>query len=161
MSNLFSFVMVPKVYHLCISVLKTAVLVVIGKRGFRKWIVMHQLQFMTNFKFLFLTPRQKPVTISGHSKFRKKNFISENYNVQSAFVPNLMNVFCHHQKRPISGLRWVDCKSGSCEPALIKFIGCIRNVRIASFFNVYLYNALFEFLSSCSINQKLDINLCE
>ena len=46
--------------------------------------------------FSFLTPVKKPVTISGHSKFRKKNFISENYNVQSAFVPNLVNVFCHH-----------------------------------------------------------------
>ena len=29
---------------------------------------------------------------------------------------------------------------------LSKFIGCIKNVRIGSFFNVYLCNALFEFL---------------
>ena len=41
-----------------------------------------------------------------------------------------------------------------------KFIGCIRNVRIGSFFNVYLYNALFEFVF-VTLNQNLDFSFCE
>ena len=69
--------------------------------------------------FSFLTPRQKAVTISRHSKFRKKNFISKNYNVQSISVPNLVNVFCHHQKGLISGLRWVDCDRASKNQILL------------------------------------------
>ena len=45
---------------------------------------------------------------------------------------------------------------------LSKFIGCIRNVRVGSFFNVYLYNnnALFEFLF-VMLNQKLDLSFFE
>ena len=42
---------------------------------------------------------------------------------------------------------------------LSKFIGCIRNVRIGSFFNVYLYIALFEFLFVI-LNQKRDFSFC-
>ena len=38
----------------------------------------------------------------------------------------------------------------------VKFIGCIGNVRIERIFSVYLYNALFEFLS-VMLNQKLDM----
>ena len=41
-----------------------------------------------------------------------------------------------------------------------KNIGCIRNVRIESFFNVYLYNALSEFLFVV-LNQKLDFSFFE
>ena len=51
-------------------------------------------------------PVKKAVTVSGQSKFRKKNWISENYDVQSTVVPSLVKMFCHQQKRPISGLRW-------------------------------------------------------
>ena len=45
---------------------------------------------------------------------------------------------------------------------LFKFIGCVRNVRIGSFFNLslYLYNALFEFLFVMH-NQKLDFTFFE
>ena len=39
---------------------------------------------------------------------------------------------------------------------LFQFIGCIRNVLVGSFFNVYLY-ALFEFLFVI-LNQKLDFS---
>ena len=38
-----------------------------------------------------------------------------------------------------------------------KIIGCIRNVRIGSFFNVYLCNTLFEILF-VTLNQKLDLS---
>ena len=38
---------------------------------------------------------------------------------------------------------------------LFQFIGCVRNVRIRSFFNVQRNNALFEFLF-VMLNQKLD-----
>ena len=59
--------------------------------------------------FLFLTPCRKTCHYFGALKISgKKTSISENYNVHSAVVPNLVNVFCHHQKRPTSGLRWVD-----------------------------------------------------
>ena len=37
-------------------------------------------------------------------------------------------------------------KSSYVLPDLFQFIGCIRNVRIWSFFNVQFYNALFNFL---------------
>ena len=40
--------------------------------------------------------------------------------------------------------------------SVYKFIGRIRNVRIGSFFNVPLHNALFEFLI-VMLNQKLDL----
>ena len=39
---------------------------------------------------------------------------------------------------------------------LFQFIGCVRNVRIGSFFNLQCNNALFEFLF-VMVNQKLDL----
>ena len=40
---------------------------------------------------------------------------------------------------------------------LFQLNGFIRNVHIGSFFNVYLYNALFEFLF-VMLNKKLDFS---
>ena len=95
--------------YLCIRLLRISVISIsIVERKFS--YCPRNFKRRTQFKLSrFLPPVKKAVTISRHSKVRKKNFISENYNVQSTFVPNLVNVFCHHHKRPISGLGWVHC----------------------------------------------------
>ena len=43
---------------------------------------------------------------------------------------------------------------------LFQFVGCMKNVRIGSFFNVQYKNALFEFLF-VMLNQKLDFSFFE
>ena len=55
--------------------LKTAILIVIDYKGFiyHEWIVMHQLQFMTNFKFLVFDPLSKNLSqFQGTQNFGKK-----------------------------------------------------------------------------------------
>ena len=78
-------------------------------------MVIHQLKFMNALNVLISNPPppppppppdQKSCHYFAALKFQKKNFISENYNVQGVFLPNLMNVFCHHNQ---SGA-WYACE---------------------------------------------------
>ena len=95
--------------HLCIKSLRISLITIsIVKRNFS--YCLRNFKRLTQFKLSrFSPPVKKLVTISRQSKFREKNFISVNCNVQRTFVPNLVNVFCHQEERPISSLRWVDC----------------------------------------------------
>ena len=57
--------------------------------------------------------------------------------------------FCFAQYTCIKAVMYQD---------LLQLIGCIRNVRIESFFNVQCNNALFEFLF-VMLSRKLDISV--